>query len=577
MLGCHKRYFLMFASAFILAACTSTHVIYPRHGIAIDQMHADLQSGMAADQGRADHLHPVPKSITNALISPTTDVRPSFSTEHRFNVAADKVPAKTFLMGLVSGTSKNMVIHPEVSGEITIDLKNVTIDETLEAVRDAYGYEYRHTPYGYEVLPAKLETRLFNVNYLNVKRKGKSVMESTSGQISSQVTGYSTGSTATQAVTTTQPPPASGTTVDTRSETNFWRDLEISLKQIVSDKEGRSVVVNKQAGVVIVHAYTPELHQVARFLDRIQSSMGRQVILEAKILEVQLNDQYQAGIDWNVFGHVVLGDGGIGQTAFLPFDRTRLEDFNSIFTLRVNGQDFGTLIKLLQTQGNVQVLSSPRISTVNNQQAVIKVGQDQFFVTGVSTTNVVSGTSNAAYPTQDINLTPFFSGITLDVTPQISNNGEVILHIHPTVSQVTDQTKRIVLGSTGITSQENVYVLPLAQSTIRESDNIVRAKNCQVVVIGGLMQNDMREEIAGVPILSRLPVFGQFFRRTRQVSAKIELVILLRPIITNNRVWSSEMADADFTLGTMRRGFHAGGLSDVFGNEEEAMYREKEM
>ena len=188
-----------------------------------------------------------------------------------------------------------------------------------------------------------------------------------------------------------------------------------------------------------------------------------------------------------------------------------------------------TFFELLSTQGNLQVLSSPRVSTVNNQKAVIKVGSDEFFVTEISSTTV-TGTSTATTP--QITLTPFFSGIALDVTPQISESGDVILHIHPSISEVIDQKKTITVAG-------QVQVLPLAFSSVRESDSVVRAKNGQIIVIGGLMKNKLVERESATPFLSEIPFLGQLFKHTSEVQVKSELVILLRPIVVDNDdVWS---------------------------------------
>ncbi|MFV2031312.1 MAG: type II secretion system protein GspD [Gammaproteobacteria bacterium] len=190
----------------------------------------------------------------------------------------------------------------------------------------------------------------------------------------------------------------------------------------------------------------------------------------------------------------------------------------------------------MNTQGEVQVLSSPRISTVNNQKAVIKVGSDEFFVTDVSSSTSASTLTTTTTP--DITLTPFFSGIALDVTPQISADGDVILHIHPSVSEVTDQIKEITVG--GQTQQ-----LPLAFSTVRESDSVVRARSGQVVVIGGLMQNSSSNDDAGVPGLSKIPFIGNLFKQKRKVNTRSELVILLRPIVVEaNKTWSNYIKDS---------------------------------
>ena len=202
--------------------------------------------------------------------------------------------------------------------------------------------------------------------------------------------------------------------------------------------------------------------------------------------------------------------------------------FGGIFSMAMNFGDFQAFIELLESQGDVQVLSSPRIATVNNQKAVIKVGSDEFFVTDISS-DTSSGTTTTT--SSDITLTPFFSGIALDVTPQIDSAGRITLHIHPTVSEVTDQTKTIsVFGET--------QSLPLAYSTVRESDSVVHATNGQLVVIGGLMQDKISNNESGVPVLSKIPALGSLFRHTQTVSSKSELVILLRPqVIGSSLDW----------------------------------------
>lgn len=575
-----KNYFFVVAIFFLLSGCHTTPpaVVPPRHGTAIDHIHAELQGSLVANRYvNAKKSVNVPSTVSDALL-PKTFTQMSAEdhavANERFDVSVDKMPAKNFFMGLVEGTSYNMVVNPNVTGTISLTLKNVTIDEAMHAVRDVYGYDYRETSYGYDVLPQTLGTRLFNVNYLDIQRSGKSVTQIMSGQISEKVGSFNvgSGSSNSQPSQSNTPQVVSNSSVDTRSEINFWRDLTATLKTMVGEKEGRSVVVNPQAGVVIVRAFPNELHEVASYLDRIQSSLQRQVILEAKILEVELNDQFQSGVDWQLFGKgLAQAEGGVSQDSFANFSEdglaTHIKDFNGMFAINVKG-DFGALIKLLQTQGNVQVLSNPRISTVNNQKAVLKVGQDEFFVTAVSTSNSYVGNSNQSVPTQDVGLTPFFSGVTLDVTPQISDNGTVILHIHPSVSTVVNQQKEIELGTTA-NNTPNTLSLPLALSSIRESDNIVRARNGQVVVIGGLMQNKTEEETAGTPGLSKIPFVGALFRRTQQVSRKSELIILLRPVVVDRQSWSNDMEDADRHFQTMKRGFHWGGLPEVFGTEGE--------
>ncbi len=204
-------------------------------------------------------------------------------------------------------------------------------------------------------------------------------------------------------------------------------------------------------------------------------------------------------------------------------------------------------IELLKTQGDVQVLSSPRVSTVNNQPAVIKVGSDEFFVTNVSTDTNDHHRRQPRITNSNVTLTPFFSGIALDVTPQIDANGEVILHIHPTVSEVKDQTKTF-------TVDDREQSLPLAFSTVRESDSIVRAGNGQVVVLGGLMQdkNQTRpRRRAGARRSAR--VSARLFRHTKKRLDKSELVILLRPVvIETGSEWGEQIRQSSQQLDQMQ-------------------------
>jgi MSHA biogenesis protein MshL len=572
----------------ILASCKTVH---PTRPVSITKSQQVLDESIRINKAREGSTAPnpagnnIPYSVNNALLpSISSYVRPAKPAQDRFDVTASNVPAKEFFMGLVSGTNYNMLVNPNISGNISIDLKNVTIRQTLDAIKDMYGYDYQKTSYGYEIFQPQLATKLFHINYLDVQRTGHSYTQLTTGQVSNKVGSTSVGGGNTTGGNgntgnnpgSSAPPGGLGTisSIETKSVMKFWQDIEKSITSMVGQEPGHNVTINAQTGVVSIRAYPSELKSIDRFINSLQTSLNRQVILEAKILEVQLDDSFQAGIDWSVLGNptainpatgTIYNTAGIGQGGNAAFDETNLTNLTGIFAIKVNG-NFKVLINLLQSQGNVQVLSSPHISTVNNQKAVIKVGQDEFFVTGVSTTNSVVGTSTL--PSQDVTLTPFFSGITLDVTPEINSENTVVLHIHPSVSKVTQQTKIIGLG-TGTSGTPNNLSLPLAFSTIRESDNVVRAKNGQIIVIGGLMTNFTREEIVATPGVSKIPFIGSLFRRTAQKSIKSELVILLRPIVATNKHYINSLENEKREFKILKRPFHAGGLPHVFGNEAE--------
>ena len=192
------------------------------------------------------------------------------------------------------------------------------------------------------------------------------------------------------------------------------------------------------------------------------------------------------------------------RTSRCKLGRPTPANIGGLFGLAFQTSNFAALIEFLETQGNVQVLSSPRIATLNNQKAVLKVGTDEFFVTNVTTTTT-TGTSTTTTPS--VTLQPFFSGIALDVTPQIDENNNITLHIHPSVSKVTTVNKVVDLGSAGSIN------LPLASSNISETDSIVRAQDGQIVAIGGLMKQTTSDDRSQVPGAGDIPVLGSLFRK----------------------------------------------------------------
>src|SRR5436309_8060849 len=381
-----------------------------------------------------------PNAVREALLPPLRAEMPKVPggpVEPRFDLVVNSAPARQVFMSIVSGTRYSMIVNPAVGGTLSLNLKDVTVREALEAIREVYGYEFRADGTRIYVESAGLQTRVFQVNYLIGLRSGRSDVRVSSGAIS----GTQPGAAGAPAMAVTAPgTPGQGTSpalgafglssiataaldasrVSMVSQNDLWGEVTSALRALVGAAPGRNVVVSPQSGVIVVRAMPEELRNVERYLKAMRLSVERQVMIEAKVVDVTLNNAYQAGINWAAFPNnhrVVAGVFGsntqLGTTGNLstanqaitvdPTGRALTTGIlgtglagtavsaagavgAGVFGLAVQTKDFAALLQFLDSQGNVQVLSSPRVAALNNQKAVLKVGTDQFFVTNVTGT-----------------------------------------------------------------------------------------------------------------------------------------------------------------------------------------------
>jgi MSHA biogenesis protein MshL len=547
-----------------------------------------------------------PDAVNQALLPPLRMELPQAQgkpIEGRFDLNVNNAPAREVFLSIVSGTRYSMLVHPEVSGSISVNLKDVNLSEALESIREIYGYEFRIDGSRVYILPAGLQTRVFQVNYLIGARQGRSDMRVTAGS-----SGIATGSTTTAASGTTtagaapagaaapsgmQGPPSltpnaagalggmqnDATRMSTVQTTDFWAEVEYAIRTIVGTGGGRNIVISPQSGVVVVRAMPQELRSVTALLKAMKLSVERQVMLEAKIIDVTLNQAYQSGINWAGFnfkqgiaagfssglggasnslgptGSLSGGTAGSSTGASSNFTVSGLNPAGvgalggvvagatnvagGVFGLAVQTQNFASLLQFLDTQGSVQVLSSPRVATLNNQKAVLKVGTDQPYVTsisvipGLTTGGVVTPTTVAPF------ISNIFSGISLDVTPQIDESGNIALHIHPLVTSVSSKAVGFTLIGVGAQSVD------VAAINVSESDTVVRTQDGNIVVLGGLMKVELNAGRSGIPGLSDAPVIGGAFRNSSTDTIKRELVILIKPtIIESEKNWEQDIQDS---------------------------------
>ena len=524
------------------------------------------------------------EDVGKALLPPLTVEMPEVDgrpIERRFDLAVNNAPAGQVFSAIVSGTRYSMVVHPAVKDLISVNLRDVTVFEALDTIREVYGYEYKVQGNRILIEPLSLQSRVFQVNYLMSQRKGKTEVRVTSGSISDSSNSSSASPSTTNASNAASTSTAlESSRISTTQNNDFWIEIGDALRAIVGKEGGRSVVLSPQSGVIVVRALPSELRGVAEFLKITQVVIERQVMLEAKIIEVQLSDSHQAGVNWAAFsqgansrfagGTLSPGarlspsgpisaftarnpDGSVAPSSLLTSDPASPGSIaagigtpGTLLGLAFQTSSFAALVAFLETQGNLQVLSSPRIATLNNQKAVLKVGTDEFFVTNITTNTTTTGLTSTQSPT--ITTAPFFSGVALDVTPQIDEHNQIILHIHPSVSAVVEKTQNIDLGTSGN------FRLPLASSTISESDTIVRVSNANIVAIGGLMKETTTRGSSGVPLLGTLPLIGNLFSSKSRSVIKSELVILLKPtVIENDATWRQDILDSKERIDAYQR------------------------
>jgi MSHA biogenesis protein MshL len=510
--------------------------------------------------------------------------------DERFNVAASQQEAMTFFNSLVAGTEFGVVVNPDVEGQISINMANVTIPEVMTAIQETYGYNITRQGTTFRIQPPGLETRIFSIDYLNVSRTGSSSASVSSGGGSGGIGGGFTnggiggfgtsgfggisglgntgltglggingglGNTGIGGLSGGISGGGGSGQVTTQTTTDFWADITSTLRALVglggsassansnqnfgniggsgllgglgggpqasadvSDESGRRVVVQPQVGLVMVTASPEELEQVENYIKTAQNILSREVTIQVQFLEVVLNKGFQSAIDFDTFGpggatgtnNEITGQFSAGD------EGTAMDGISNPLTIVTNFTDFDAVFRILESRGTTQVLSSPSLKVLNNQKAVFQDGDQEYFQTSVGS-NVVN-TGNSVTESTANNLEQFFSGISMDITPQISADGKITLHVHPTITTVNEQNKSI-----------DGQQVPLARTSVRELDSVISARNGRIVILGGLAYERAVDNTAGIPVANDIPLIGAAFDQRRRSTVKSEFIILLRPVI----------------------------------------------
>jgi MSHA biogenesis protein MshL len=446
---------------------------------------------------------------------------------------AEPISIRDLLLLLVEKTTLSVVLDPDVDGTFTGDLKNVTLQQALDLVLEPHGFVAAIQDNVVRVRREQVQTRLFNINYVATRRSGTRGTGLT-GMYGQGAYGYGANGVVGGGV------GAAGgyyggaggiggsqASVSGTDSGDVFEELQAGIETLLSDV-GR-LNIDRKAGLVQATDYPSHLDRIAVYIEAYETRALRQVRIVAKILEVELREEFSAGIDWSL----VLKDAGNAVAITQRLAPTR---GSGAFTMGVNIKDFTGLLEAFAGQGRVNVMASPWVMAMNNEPAVMRVGtQDVYFVT----TSQVDASSGQILQTvvtpQTIN-----EGVTLSVTPQITADGVINMSIMPSITE-----------RTGTATSRLGDQVPIV--SVRETDTLVRVHEGETIVIAGLMQDRASTDISKVPILGDVPLVGGLFRREERSKRKTDLVILLTPTVMTRDAVAASAADDEQRLYEAQR------------------------
>jgi MSHA biogenesis protein MshL len=495
--------------------------------------------GMEVPPPSAPGTIPPPVQVAPVLPKPQPAVPPE-----TYSVVVNSVSAQDLLFALARDAKLNIDIHPGISGKVTLNAVDQTLPQLLQRISQQVDMRYELNGANLLVLPDAPFLRVYKVDFVtasrNVKMQSQASTQFSAGGASGASGGSNTGSTA---------------SIDVSSSSQLWESLVQNIKDILGEgasatakpaagaaagaagAQGSSdVIANRESGVLFVRASSRQHERVRQFLDSVLANVRRQVLIEATVAEVQLNNEYQRGIDWqrlrtgtNATGRAGFGTGQSGVEFNQISAGTPAAVSTTAFVLggAVVSQNLNVAIKLLESFGDVRVLSSPKISVLNNQTALLRVTRDIVYFTITPSTTPVTVTGGGA----GIVVPPSFTtapnvaaeGFMMSVLPQISEADTVVLNVRPTirrkVDDATDPNPALLTPN----------LIPVFET--RELDSMLRIQSGQTAVLGGLMQDSVENVEDTIPGLSAIPFLGKLFSQQRKVTRKTELVIFLRATV----------------------------------------------
>ena len=508
----------------------------------------------------AGHLRPegnrqtqdIPPVVDKVPLLPRPEPAPDLE---KYTVVVNEVPVKELLFALARDAQVNVDIDPGIEGLVTLNAIDQTLPQILDRIARQADVRFEIQGKNIIVSPDRPYLRTYRVDYLNLTRESQGTIEiatqiATTGM--SDIGGGGGGgggggsNNSTASITDT-------------ANNRFWLTLTRNIQALVGETAAGgaagqadlpvtdSVIPNPESGIISVRATSKQHAAVQAFLDKVLANAQRQVLVEATVVEVTLNDQYQQGIDWRLLQNDGTGFQfsqdllGAAATALAP-GSTQIPDlFRNAFILNfvdddAGGKDINVVVKLLRNFGNIRVLSSPKIMALNNQTAVLKVVENVvYFEVDVEPAIVLAGSIAAQQVAVDTTAKTVPVGLVMTVTPQINKNDAVTLNVRPTISRVSQFVRD---------PNPDLGAIPnnVPQIQVQEMESVLQINNGQIAVLGGLMQDTVRQDSNSVPLLSDIPLLGNLFRSYDNEYDKSELVIFLRPLVIRNPSLEGELA-----------------------------------
>jgi len=515
------KFITLFLTLFILTGCAE---MMPRH-FEPSSAHISAEPEVPAVN--------IPEIVQQVPVLPQPEATVDLA---KYTVVVHEVPVKEILFALARDAQINVDIHPAIDGFVTINAVDQTLPQILNRIARQVSLRYEFDDNNLIISPDAPYVRSYNVGYLNLSRDTIGTV-TVSTQIASGSSGAAGGAGGAAGAAGTN---TSTTNINSQSNHNFWENLRFSILSVIAGPEQSAegaVVINAESGVISVRATASQHSQIQALIDQILESVQRQVLVQATVVEVDLSDQFQAGIDWSV---IDLNDSGFSVSSGAPGSLTSPLTTSPAFVLDYFNQDSGgeqllAAISLLAEFGNTRVLSSPQIMVLNNHTAVLKVVENFVYFEveqEVIPAAVVGGQATTA-TTTSAQTVPV--GLVMTVTPQISHDSSVTFNVRPTISSVV---RTELDPNPALTIENRVPVI-----RVREMESILKINSNQIAVLGGLMQDTFANQERQTPFAADIPLLGNLFRNRGQQSIKTELVIFLRPIVIKSASLDGDLRD----------------------------------